>query len=179
MSYHNVMNRISAPSSSSKAKRRLIWLGLLAILIIGLIVVITPIWIIQPFKAQTQRGLEVSYFMRRISPVVTIIASLIFIIVAVWLWRESRWFGKVFVVLLAFPLFAATWMSRQNHFEWMFRPHANVGFVRAPEVSFINDSDMVLAVKNNGEAAAYPVRLMAYHHVVHDTIGGVPIVATY
>jgi len=26
---------------------------------------------------------------------------------------------------------------------------------------------------------AYPVRLMAYHHVVPDVVGGVPIVATY
>jgi len=173
------MNPISAPSSSSKSKRRAVWLVLIAILMIGLIVVITPIWIIQPFKAQTQRGLEVSYLMRRISPVVTIIASSIFIIIAVWLWRESRWLGKVLVVLLAIPLFAATWMSRQNHFEWMFRPHANVAFARAPEASYVGDNDMVLAVKSNGEAAAYPVRLMAYHHVVQDVVGGVPIVATY
>jgi hypothetical protein len=85
----------------------------------------------------------------------------------------------VLVVLLAIPLFAATWMSRQNHFEWMFRPHANVAFARAPEASYVGDNDMVLAVKSNGEAAAYPVRLMAYHHVVQDVVGGVPIVATY
>jgi hypothetical protein len=146
---------------------------------IGLIVVITPIWIIMPFKAQTQRGLDLSYLMRRFSPVLTIIASVTFIITAAWLWRETRWFGKVLLVLLAIPLFAATWMSRQNHFEWMFRPHANVVFARAPEASYVGDNDMVLAVKSNGEAVAYPVRLMAYHHVVQDVVGGVPIVATY
>jgi hypothetical protein len=38
---------------------------------------------------------------------------------------------------------------------------------------------MVLAVERGGERVAYPVRLMAYHHVVADTVGGVPIVATY
>ena len=155
------------------------WLGLLAILMIGLIVVITPIWLIMPFKAQTQRGLEVSYWMRRISPVLTILASATLIFTAAWLWRGTRWFGKVLLVLLALPLFAATWMARQNHFEWMFRPHANVGFARAPEASYDGDNDMVLAVKSNGEAVAYPVRLMAYHHVVQDVVGGVPIVATY
>jgi hypothetical protein len=37
----------------------------------------------------------------------------------------------------------------------------------------------VLAVENHGEAVAYPIRLMAYHHVVHDRVGGTPIVATY
>ena len=30
-----------------------------------------------------------------------------------------------------------------------------------------------------GEAAAYPIRQMAYHHLVHDTVGGVPVVVTY
>jgi hypothetical protein len=43
----------------------------------------------------------------------------------------------------------------------------------------VGDSDVVLAVNLNGEAAAYPIRLMAYHHVVQDTVGGTPIVATY
>jgi hypothetical protein len=38
---------------------------------------------------------------------------------------------------------------------------------------------MVLAVEIGGESVAYPVRLMAYHHLVGDTVGGVPIVATY
>ncbi len=43
----------------------------------------------------------------------------------------------------------------------------------------LTDTDMVLAVEINGEAVAYPVRLMAYHHLVHDVVGGTPIVATY
>ena len=39
--------------------------------------------------------------------------------------------------------------------------------------------DVVLAVRVGDDAVAYPVRQMAYHHVVQDTVGGVPIVATY
>jgi hypothetical protein len=34
-------------------------------------------------------------------------------------------------------------------------------------------------VKLGGESRAYPVRMMAYHHIVNDVVGGVPIVATY
>lgn len=83
------------------------------------------------------------------------------------------------MVLLMLPLFAATWMARQNHFEWMFRPHASIAFSPAAQATFVGDTDMVLAVKNNGEAVAYPVRLMAYHHLVQDVVGGTPIVATY
>jgi len=70
-------------------------------------------------------------------------------------------------------------MARQNHFEWMFQPNKNIAYEIPGAVNFINDNDMVLAVQHNGEAAAYPVRLMAYHHLVQDTVGGTPIVATY
>jgi hypothetical protein len=73
----------------------------------------------------------------------------------------------------------ATWFARQNHFEWMFNPLPAAAYARAGEVDFLSDTDMVLAIEVGGESVAYPVRLMAYHHVVADTVGGQPIVATY
>jgi len=36
-----------------------------------------------------------------------------------------------------------------------------------------------MTVELNGEAVAYPVRQMAYHHVINDVVGGKPITATY
>ena len=72
-----------------------------------------------------------------------------------------------------------TWFARQNHFEWMFNPLPHSSYAKVTDASFVSDSDMVLAVTINGESAAYPVRLMAYHHVVQDQVGGTPIVATY
>jgi hypothetical protein len=173
------MKRTLTPNKIYKRNRRFVWLALLLIVLIGLAFVITPIWIIQPFKPQTQRGLEVSYAMRRISPILTIVASISVVLLAVWLWQGARWFGRVFLVLLSLPLFAATWMARQNHFEWMFRPHASLAYASVTATDFVNDTDMVLAVQKNGEAAAYPVRLMAYHHLVQDEVGGTPLVATY
>ena len=74
---------------------------------------------------------------------------------------------------------AAAWLSRQDYFEWMFRPLPGARFVRAPAASFVEPGDMVLAVARNGDLAAYPVRQLAYHHLVEDSVGGVPIVATY
>ncbi len=41
------------------------------------------------------------------------------------------------------------------------------------------DGDMVLGVVVNGDAAAWPVNQLAYHHVVNTEVGGVPIAATY
>jgi hypothetical protein len=160
--------------------RVIAWVTLMIIAIGVLIVVATPVWIIQPFKAQTDRGLAVSYLMRAWSPLVTVVGLVLSFVLVAWLWPGTRrWMAKVVLVILLVPAIAAAWFARQNHFEWMFRPLLHSAYAKAPDASFVDDQDMVLAVVNQGEAVAYPVRLMAYHHVVQDTVGGTPIVATY
>jgi len=148
--------------------------------LIALAVVLIPAWIIRPFQPQSSRGLELSYILRSYSQVVTLIALGLALALAIWLWSHSRrWWTKAILVLaLAFSL-ASTWFARQNHFEWMFNPLLNSAYAKVDEASFANDADMVLTVENNGDAVAYPVRLLAYHHVVQDYVGGTPIVATY
>jgi len=160
--------------------RYLAWCVLLVNVLLAFTIVIVPVFIIQPFKAQTQRGLAISYAMRSWSPFVTIAALIIALVLTVWLWKQSRrWFAKVVLIILLLPVLLVTWFARQNHFEWMFNPLAHSTYAKAADAPFVGDSDMVLAVTINGESAAYPVRLMAYHHVVQDQVGGTPIVATY
>jgi len=159
--------------------RRIAWLALMLVAASVLAIVAVPFFIIQPFKAQTARGLALSYGMRNWSPLVTIAGLVLSFVLVGWLWRGGRWIGKAVLVILLLPVIAAAWFARQNHFEWMFNPLANSVYAKAAEASYVGDQDMVLAVENNGEAVAYPVRLMAYHHLVQDTVGGKPIVATY
>ena len=44
---------------------------------------------------------------------------------------------------------------------------------------FKGSEEDFLRVVRNGDAVAFPVRQLAYHHLVEDSVGGVPIVATY
>jgi hypothetical protein len=158
--------------------RRLLWPLLLLIAVVALAVVIVPAWVIQPFRPQSPRGLEVSYALKRISPFITIAALLACVALMVKLWRGARW-SRIFLIRLLVPPALSAWFARQNHFEWMFNPLANAGYVRADAATFVADSDLVMAVARNGEAAAYPIRQLAYHHVVQDTVGRMPIVVTY
>jgi hypothetical protein len=165
---------------NSFLSRRAAWLTLIVIVLAGLAMVAIPVWLIMPFKPQTARGLEISYVLKRWSPLVTVIACVLALLLVLRLWGGARrWWRKAILVVLLLPLFASTWFARQNHFEWMFNPLARATYVKADEAGFVNDSDMVMTVKNNGEAVAYPVRLMAYHHVVQDVVGGTPITVTY
>ncbi len=159
--------------------RKLVWLMFFVLVIAVLVLVLTPVFLIMPFKAQTPRTMEVSYLMRRWSPWLTMLASLVILAIVVRLWIGGRWWGRVALVIFLLPVLGATWLARQNHFEWMFNPLPNPAYVKTADASFVKDDDRLLAVTINGEAVAYPIRLMGYHHLVEDTVGGTPIVATY
>ncbi len=164
---------------SNKFGCKTAWLLLLATVLAAFVVVAVPVWLIQPFAAQTEKNLQISFLLKSWSPLLTLLAALIAISLSIFIWRRSkRWFGKVFLVAPLFLVLVFAWFARQNHFEWMFNPLAQSAFARIGEVDFVADDDMVLAVKINGEAVAYPVRQMAYHHIVQDVVGGMPITAT-
>jgi hypothetical protein len=165
--------------NARKKLRSLAWLSLLIVIAIAFAFVFIPAFLIIPFKAQTARGVAWSYALKSWSPVVTMIAALMSIALTVYLWRGARWFGRVAMIMLLAPVFIFAWFARQNHFEWMFNPLPDAAYERAGEADFVAGSDMVMSVVINGEAAAYPIRQMGYHHIAQDTVGGVPIAATY
>jgi uncharacterized membrane protein YhaH (DUF805 family) len=155
------------------------WLLLLLIVAATVAMVAIPVFVIAPFKAQTAAGVEWSYRLRRFSPAATVIATVLCLALCAKLWRSAQWSGRVAMLALLAPLVVVTWFARQNHFEWMFHPLPNADYARSGDAGFVADSDMVMAIEINGEAVAYPVRKMAYHHVINDVVGGKPITATY
>lgn len=166
-------------ASPKNAYRWKLWLALLLLIATSLAVVAIPVFVIMPFKAQTEAGIEWSYLLRRLAPWATILMLLLALPLSLRLWRSARWWSRIALPILLVPLVAAVWFARQNHFEWMFNPLPNAAYAKVKEANFVNDNDMVLAVEINGEAVAYPVRQMGYHHVINDVVGGRPITATY
>lgn len=52
--------------------------------------------------------------------------------------------------------------------------------VRAGQADgFLDDGDEVLGVVVNGEATAYPIRLLNWHEIANDAAGGLPVAVTY
>src|SRR5437868_12103698 len=101
--------------------RRAAWAALLLLVLIGLAIVMIPVWIVQPFKPQTESGLKLSYVLRSWSPLVTVLAAASALVLVIWLFPGARrWWRKAALVLIVLPLLVATWFARRNHFEWMF-----------------------------------------------------------
>lgn len=159
--------------------RRLAWLALFGLAAVSIALVVTPAWLIQPFRPQTPGEVALSWRLRDLSPVATVVLWLAMVALAVRLWRGARWIGRTVLVLLVALAAGPVWLARQNHFEWMFAPLEGPRFAPVDDAGFLGQRDVVLAVTLRGESAAYPLRQMAYHHVVADVVGGVPIVVTY
>lgn len=165
---------------SVKFSYKTAWLFLLLITAIVVAIVFTPVWFIKPFSPQTEKQLAISYFLKSWSPILTIVFSIAAIGLAVVAWKKSkRWYSKIPLIVPLLVIFVFTWFARQNHFEWMFNPLKDARFAKVSETDFLTDDEMVLAVKINNDAVAFPVRQMAYHHIAQDVVGGTPITATY
>ena len=52
-------------------------------------------------------------------------------------------------------------------------------FEPASEVDWLADAEAVLALEAGGEARAYPLRIMIWHELVNDVVGGVPVTVSY
>lgn len=51
--------------------------------------------------------------------------------------------------------------------------------VTADQASYLADSDIVFGIKLNGDARAYPKRILAWHEMFKDTIGGESVCGVY
>lgn len=55
----------------------------------------------------------------------------------------------------------------------------NPKFSDVEDVNYLQEDDIVLGFEHNGVRRAYPFRIMVWHEIVNDTVGGKPIAATY
>ena len=55
----------------------------------------------------------------------------------------------------------------------------NPRFVGAAQAGFLLDADRVLGLSRGGEAKAYPLRILNWHELVNDELGGLPVLITY
>ena len=52
-------------------------------------------------------------------------------------------------------------------------------FVPVSEMSDLGPNEPVIGLTLNGDARAYPLRILTWHEIVNDVVGGVPVAVTY
>lgn len=58
-------------------------------------------------------------------------------------------------------------------------PLRNPSMLKAKQADYLSDDDTVFALEINGDARAYPKRILAWHEMFVDTVGGVDIAGVY
>jgi hypothetical protein len=163
---------------SASRPRGSLWLlfGACALACIGLFFV--PAFIIRPFTHQTSAGLALAMALRQRAPWGTLPLAIVCLLFAFVLWRASNRWRKIVLSVVMLLVVFSTVMARLNYFEWMFHPVNSPQFESA-RMSKLDSGEMILAVRFGSDARAYPISQMAYHHVLNDVVGGIPVVATY
>ena len=153
---------------------------LIACLAVSLLCVVYPIYVIRPFRAQGARELMVALAVSRYRPVITIVSALVAVGAAAAYWRSrARGSGRIVMVAGAVFVCVLAALARVNVYEQlMFHPIGHPEFAPASAAK-VDGNDKLIVVKIGSAARAYPVRMMGYHHVVNDTVGGTALVATY
>lgn len=161
---------------SAPIRRPFVLLGFGA-LGVALATLITPLWVMQPFRAQGPTELAVALGVVRWGLWLVLGAGALAIAAVVRAW-PGGWWRRSAALLMAVLTFGAGALARVNVFEQMFAPLPAPRFAAA-NASGLPAEAIVMAVRAGETARAYPVEVMAYHHVLNDTIDERPIVVTY
>jgi hypothetical protein len=162
----------------SNSRTRLLWIALATFAPVGVGAFMFPAFIIRPFRYQHPRTLFMAIAIRERAPLVSLLCAIVCLVIVYLLWQGSnKWKKTMLSVAVILVAFSAV-MSRLNYFEWMFHPVDSAKF-EAESASKLGADEMILAVRYGADARAYPIREMAYHHILNDVVGGVPIAVTY
>jgi hypothetical protein len=159
--------------------RRRYTLLLLACLAVSLFCFIYPMYVISPFRRQGPNELALALTVARFKPVIALITAIAAIVSCIGYWRlqPPKW-KRVLPAAGAIVAVTLAVLARVNIYELMFHPVVHASFTAAPEVK-LDGAEKVITVRIGGQARAYPIRVMSYHHLLNDIVGGVAIVATY
>jgi hypothetical protein len=135
-------------------------------------------FVIRPFRPQGAQALNFALAVRHAGPWLAGLCAIAVLLLVVRLWKVTRIGSRIMLVGLLVLAVAGAVLAQVNIFEKMFHPYDSPAFASADAVK-VDPDDKVLAVKVGQEARAYPIRTMGYHHIVNDTVGGVPIAVTY
>jgi len=141
-----------------------------------------PNYVIRPQRHQGARELQAALTVLRFQHAAELFcAAMALVAVLMYLRSAPRRASLIGAIAAAVTVFASAALSRVNIYEVMFHPAGAPAFVSVRE-SRLDGSERVLAVAAKSDARGYPVRAIAYHHIVNDVAGGVPgvpIVVTY
>jgi len=141
---------------------------------------ILRVYFIMPFPgSQLHNTIDIAYFIGKYIFLLRFICLLLIIVPLIALFKTGRlWIkillsGTILFYLFIFYLFNFKFLA-----DKMFYQPRNKLFATAVD-NTVDTNKLVIAASIHGQAKAYPIEIIGYHHQVQDTIGGEPVIVTY
>ena len=152
--------------------KKIFYLGFFGLLIFE----IFNVYLIMPMPgSQQMNSIDVAYFLykwRWIFRGFFVTSLLIGLFGTTW---KRKWIVAIPLVVLAAVIYLTNFNMAADH---MFYKPKTV-LISTAATNKVDSSRLVIGVVNNGEAKAYPIRFLGYHHQVQDVVGGKTLLITY
>ena len=141
---------------------------------------ILRVYFIMPFPgSQRANTIDIAYFIGKYIWWFRLIGFVLLIPLAWHALKNARLWKKIFLTFFIF-LYAGVFYLVNFMFlaDKMFYQPKNKILVPVA-ASKVDSSKLVIGITINGQAKAYPIEIIGYHHQVQDTVGGEPVMVTY
>jgi Protein of unknown function (DUF3179) len=154
--------------------KKLFWLGFIGLLLFE----IANVYFIMPMPgSQKMNSINAAYFLykwRWIFRTLFGIMILVGLFKAHW-HRRWKWLLILPLAILAAVIYMANFKMAAHA---MFKQPNQLLLVSADK-NKVDSNRLVIGVSINGEAKAYPIRFLGYHHHIQDMVGGKSVLVTY
>ncbi|WP_439581037.1 DUF3179 domain-containing (seleno)protein [Dyadobacter bucti] len=153
--------------------KKLFYIGIAAIILYE----IAKVYFIMPMPgSQQMNSIDLAYFLHSWRWFFRIFFWVLILLGAISVFKAKRKWLPALVLLIAAGITYAT--NFEMAADTMFYQPNEVVLHHAAQ-NKVEDNRLVIGVEANGEAKAYPIQYIGYHHQVQDILGGKPIIVTY
>jgi hypothetical protein len=154
--------------------KKLFWFGWIGLLLLE----VANVYFIMPMPgSQRMNSLDAAYFLHKWRWVFRGLFAVMIIVGLVKAHWHRKWkWALILPLLLLMGVIYMTNFSMAA--DAMFKQPKQFVLATATE-NKVDSNRLVIGVNINGEAKAYPIRFLGYHHQVQDVVGGKPILVTY
>lgn len=141
---------------------------------------ILRVYFIMPFPGSQQKEtIAIAYWLDQNILWIRLLLLALIAYPALLILRQRKWWRKsllglgLVLYVVVFYFFNFRFLAEKMFYQPRIKSFSSAN------ANKIKEDKLVLGIEINGEAKAYPLQLIGYHHQVRDTVGGKPVMVTY
>lgn len=146
--------------------------------VVGMILFeIANVYFIMPMPgSQRMISIDLAYFLYSSRWIFRMLFAVLIMLGIANAFKQTRWLALLALVLVAGVGYAFNFRMAADH---LFYQPGRLVFSTARDNKVVKLDREIVGVSLNGQAKAYPIQYVGYHHQIRDTVGGQVVIVTY